>query len=88
MDECDNIKDAYNQGYDIIEHLKTASLFESVRDNGWVKMHDVIRDVALWLSTIYSGNNNKIVVEENDIVEATKFPGGKRRKRYSFEVKV
>ena len=32
-------------------------------------MHDVIRDMALWLAVTYSGNQNKILVEENDILE-------------------
>ena len=68
FDECDNIYDAFNQGRVIIEHLKTACLFESVEFDG-VKMHDVIRDMALWLATTYSGNQNKIFVEEKDNVE-------------------
>ena len=66
FDECDNIYDAFNQGRDIIEHLKTACLFESVEYN-WVKMHDVIRDMALWLATTYSGNQNKIFVEKDNV---------------------
>ena len=68
FDERDNIYDAFNQGRDIIEHLKTACLFESYKYDR-VKMHDVIRDMALWLATTYSGNQNKIFVEEKDNVE-------------------
>ena len=42
---------------------------DNIDEYDWVKMHDVIRDMALWLATTYSGNQNKILVEENDIVE-------------------
>ena len=69
MDEFDNIAEAYNQGHDIIEHLKTTCLLKSVGFDQ-VKMQDVIRAMALWLATVYSGNKNKILVEENDIMEA------------------
>ena len=69
LDEFNNITEAYNQGHNIIEHLKTTCLLESVGFDQ-VKMHDVIRAMALWLATVYSGNKNKILVEENDIMEA------------------
>ncbi|XP_002278659.1 probable disease resistance protein At1g61310 [Vitis vinifera] len=69
FDEFDNIHEAQNQGRNIIEHLKVVCLFESVKDNQ-VKMHDVIRDMALWLASEYSGNKNKILVVEDDTLEA------------------
>ena len=69
FDEFDNIQEAQNQGRNIIEHLKVVCLFESVKDNQ-VKMHDVIRDMALWLASEYSGNKNKILVVEDDTLEA------------------
>ncbi|KAJ9692295.1 hypothetical protein PVL29_011382 [Vitis rotundifolia] len=69
FDEFDNIHEARNQGYNIIEDLKVVCLFESVEDNQ-VKMHDVIRDMALWLASEYSGNKNKILVVEDDTLEA------------------
>ena len=82
--ECDNIDEAFNQGLDIIEHLKTACLFQSGNDYEMVKMHDVIRDMALWLATAYSGNNNKIVVEENDIAEACQVSKWKEAQKISL----
>eukprot|EP00261_Vitis_vinifera_P036514 XP_019077757.1 PREDICTED: probable disease resistance protein At5g63020 isoform X1 [Vitis vinifera] len=68
LDGFASIDEALNQGHHIIEHLKTVCLFE----NGLfdrVKMHDVIRDMALWLASEYRGNKNIILVEEVDTVE-------------------
>lgn len=73
-----------NQGYDIIEHMKAACQFESVHDNGKVKIHDVIRDAALWLATAYNGNSNKIVVKENDIVETYQVSNWKQAQKVSI----
>ncbi|WJZ94523.1 hypothetical protein VitviT2T_013370 [Vitis vinifera] len=88
LDECDNIDEAFNQGHDMIEHLKTACLFESSDEYYHkVKMHDVIRDMALWLSTTYSGNKNKILVEENNTVKAHRISKWKEAQRISFWTK-
>ncbi|ESR40564.1 hypothetical protein CICLE_v100250082mg, partial [Citrus x clementina] len=40
---------AENQGYDILDTLVRACLLEEVEDDK-VKMHDVIRDMALWIT--------------------------------------
>ncbi|RZC75658.1 hypothetical protein C5167_051143 [Papaver somniferum] len=51
LDEVDDIDEAYNEGHDVIESLKSACLLESGNDRNGneVKMHDVIRDLALWI---------------------------------------
>ncbi|KAL6334969.1 hypothetical protein AAG906_023774 [Vitis piasezkii] len=72
LDEFDNLHEARNQGHNIIEHLKVACLFESDEDNR-IKMHDVIRDMALWLTSEYCGNKNKIVVEKMVLWKLSKF---------------
>ncbi|KAL6335016.1 hypothetical protein AAG906_023821 [Vitis piasezkii] len=80
LDGFAGIDEAFNQGHHIIEHLKTACLFES-DEYDQVKMHDVIRDMALWLASKYSGNKNGILVEEVDTVEAhqvSKWKGAQR----------
>ncbi|RVW72781.1 putative disease resistance protein [Vitis vinifera] len=68
LDGFASIDEAFNQGHHIIEHLKTVCLFEN---DGFdrVKMHDVIRDMALWLASEYRGNKNIILVEEVDTME-------------------
>ncbi|WJZ94519.1 hypothetical protein VitviT2T_013366 [Vitis vinifera] len=68
LDEYVSIDEALNQGHHIIEHLKTVCLFENGEFDS-VKMHDVIRDMALWLASEYRGNKNIILVEEVDTME-------------------
>ncbi|KAJ4721599.1 Disease resistance protein [Melia azedarach] len=53
LDEYDGIE-ARNQGYSIIGTLIHACLLEEEEDeqgNNYVKMHDVIRDMALWIAS-------------------------------------
>ncbi|XP_061367691.1 disease resistance protein SUMM2-like [Gastrolobium bilobum] len=56
-----SIYDMYEEGESIIEKLKLSCLLEGVEDYGnWrfaIKMHDVIRDMALWLA------RDEVVVE-------------------------
>ncbi|XP_059642077.1 probable disease resistance protein At5g63020 [Cornus florida] len=50
LDECDNIDEAFSLGHDIIGRLKLACLLEcSKKGSNDFKMHDVIRDMALWI---------------------------------------
>ena len=68
LDGFASIDEAFNQGHHIIEHLKTVCLFENAEFDR-VKMHDFIRDMALWLASEYRGNKNIILVEEVDTME-------------------
>ncbi|XP_034696680.1 probable disease resistance protein At5g63020 [Vitis riparia] len=86
LDEFDNLHEARNQGHNIIEHLKVACLFESDEDNR-IKMHDVIRDMALWLTSDYCGNKNKVVVEEDGTLEAQQILKWKEAKQISLGCK-
>jgi disease resistance protein RPS2 len=68
-----SIYDMYNQGKSIIEKLILSCLLEEgidikshhyfKRNNRIIKMHDVIRDMALWLSRDEDENKDKIVVQ-------------------------
>ncbi|KAG4160735.1 hypothetical protein ERO13_D01G016900v2 [Gossypium hirsutum] len=49
LDEHTNLSNARNQGHFIIGSLIDACLLEK-EDNHFVKMHDVIRDTALWIA--------------------------------------
>ncbi|XP_054815111.1 LOW QUALITY PROTEIN: probable disease resistance protein At1g61300 [Prosopis cineraria] len=57
------IDDAFNHGQAVVENLKLACLVE---DNGrdFIKLHDVIRDMALWLLRDQDRNKNKILVQQ------------------------
>ena len=69
LDENDDIQEARNQGGKIIQMLKHACLLEvgtapfSI-DGENLKMHDVIRDMALWLACEKGKKKNKFVVKD------------------------
>ena len=49
LDEFDDMDGAKNQGFDIINTLIHACLLEEPSDSQVVKLHDVVRDMALWI---------------------------------------
>ncbi|CAK8577829.1 unnamed protein product [Lathyrus sativus] len=57
-----SIYDMYNQGKSVIEKLILSCLLEEV-NNRTVKMHDVIRDMALWLARDEDENKDKVLVQ-------------------------
>ncbi|XP_037473415.1 probable disease resistance protein At1g61300 [Triticum dicoccoides] len=62
LNKCD-VQSSYSEGYNIIGHLQAASLLEGSEDSSkHLKMHDVIRDMAIWISCGCGENNNKWVV--------------------------
>ncbi|XVE89127.1 hypothetical protein DITRI_Ditri19aG0125700 [Diplodiscus trichospermus] len=62
IDEHDNIRKARNHGYYIIGTLIHACLLEEVND--WnVKMHDVIRDMSLWISCTFEAEKWEFLVQ-------------------------
>ena len=69
LDEFDDIQEARNQGGKITQMLKHACLLEvgagpfSI-DGEYLKMHDVIRDMALWLACEKGKKKNKFVVKD------------------------
>ena len=74
MIESYDIQRARNEGYDAIESLKVACLLESGESEKHVKMHDMIRDMALWLTTKTGENKKKVVVKERArLVRAREF---------------
>ncbi|KAF8401762.1 hypothetical protein HHK36_012708 [Tetracentron sinense] len=64
LDGFDDMSEARNQGHDIIGTLKLACLLESGHnDDGDVKMHDVIRDLALWIACECGRKKDKFLVQ-------------------------
>jgi disease resistance protein RPS2 len=58
--EHDTIEEAYDKGYSIIEYLKNACLLESgYLEDVEVRLHDVIRDMALRISSDCSEDGTK-----------------------------
>ena len=64
LTESHDIQRARDEGYDIIESLKVACLLDSAESEKHVKMHDMIHDMALWLTTKPGENKKKVVVKE------------------------
>lgn len=64
MDEYDGIDHAKNQGWDIIGSLLYASLLEDIEDD-YVKMHDVVRDMALWIACECGKAETNFLVKTN-----------------------
>lgn len=54
FDECTSVDDAWEKGCEIIETPKLASIIESIKENlvEYISMHDVIRDIALWIVSL------------------------------------
>ncbi|RVW89671.1 disease resistance protein SUMM2-like [Vitis vinifera] len=69
LDEYDNIQEARYQGEEVIKSLQLACLLENGRSrldkkDEYSKMHDVIRDMALWLARENGKKKNKFVVKD------------------------
>jgi disease resistance protein RPS2 len=63
LDELQNIHDAFNLGEFIVGTLKLACLLESDESEEFVRMHDMIRDMALWVANTSGREGNKILVQ-------------------------
>ncbi|KAJ0100813.1 hypothetical protein Patl1_04360 [Pistacia atlantica] len=51
LEEQENYEDSINRGIALIETLKDYCLLENGHHKGTVKMHDVVRDVAIWIAS-------------------------------------
>ncbi|KAL4619209.1 hypothetical protein ACB092_06G063400 [Castanea dentata] len=51
IDKQQNYVDSVNRGIALIENLKDSCLLEDGSKKGTVKMHDVVRDVAIWITS-------------------------------------
>ncbi|KAK3428058.1 hypothetical protein EUGRSUZ_F04170 [Eucalyptus grandis] len=63
-----NTDDVYHlrdEGQSILGDLKRACLLEIMHDE-CVKMHDVIRDMAIWIARCHGQRENKLLVIENE----------------------
>ncbi|XP_072970261.1 probable disease resistance protein At1g61300 isoform X2 [Typha angustifolia] len=60
--EFNSISEAYNTGHSLIGYLIRACLLEENDVYGRVKMHDVLRDMAFWITHDEGTNKNKLMV--------------------------
>ncbi|KAM3235907.1 hypothetical protein P3L10_015944 [Capsicum annuum] len=69
LGEHDTYEEAYNGGIKMVENLKDACLLEvdkkdflEIQNVDCFKMHDVVRDVAIWIDNS-SGNEHKSIIQ-------------------------
>ncbi|RVX17248.1 putative disease resistance protein [Vitis vinifera] len=85
LNKFDDIHKAHNQGDEIIRSLKLACLLEGDVSEDTCKMHDVIRDMALWLSCDYGKKRHKIfVLDHVQLIEAYEIVKWKEAQRISL----
>ncbi|KAL4645124.1 hypothetical protein ACB092_02G213700 [Castanea dentata] len=61
IDEQQNYVDSVNKGIALIENLKDSCLLEDGTDADSVKMHDVVRDVAIWITSSFEDGHKSFV---------------------------
>ncbi|XP_028751296.1 probable disease resistance protein At1g61300 [Neltuma alba] len=72
----DSIQDAINHGVEVVENLMVASLLEDYGDNS-VKMHNVIRQMALWLARDQDQRRDKVLVQDEALRSSQECDGEK-----------
>ncbi|KAH7666241.1 P-loop containing nucleoside triphosphate hydrolase protein [Dioscorea alata] len=67
IDDFENIGEAFNKGHSFMRKLNEACLFEleSDSDEDCVKLHDMIRDMALWIVSECGKKKRKWIVGAN-----------------------
>uniref|UniRef100_A0A2N9HXG6 Uncharacterized protein n=1 Tax=Fagus sylvatica TaxID=28930 RepID=A0A2N9HXG6_FAGSY len=85
IDEQNHV-DSVNTGIDLIEKLKDTCLLEDGADEGTVKMHDVVRDVAIWIASSSEGGCKSLIRSGIGLSEISirEFSNSNPLKRVSF----
>ncbi|XP_010520876.1 PREDICTED: disease resistance protein At4g27190 [Tarenaya hassleriana] len=69
IDEQDNHKYSMNEGITLVENLKDACLLEEGARDGTVKMHDVVRDFALWVMSSSQDDCHSLIASGMGLIE-------------------
>ncbi|XP_042977108.1 disease resistance protein At4g27190-like isoform X2 [Carya illinoinensis] len=85
IDERENYEDFFSRGITLIENLKDSCLLEDGSWEGTVKMHDVVRDVSIWIASSCSEDGSKSLVRSgNGLKEISATELSNSLKRVSF----
>uniref|UniRef100_A0A2N9HQT7 AAA+ ATPase domain-containing protein n=1 Tax=Fagus sylvatica TaxID=28930 RepID=A0A2N9HQT7_FAGSY len=86
IDEQPNHVDRVNTGMALIEKLKDSCLLEDGAYNGSVRMHDVVRDVAIWIASSCEDGYKSLVRSGIGLSEISvgEFSNSNSLKRVSF----
>ncbi|KAF8409544.1 hypothetical protein HHK36_005622 [Tetracentron sinense] len=60
LDEHQNLDESFNRGMALIESLIASCLLDQGAFPGTVKMHDVVRDVAIWIASSEQGSESLV----------------------------
>ncbi|KAJ0045609.1 hypothetical protein Pint_04266 [Pistacia integerrima] len=84
IDEQQNYEDLHNRGIALIENLKDSCLLEEGAHESTVKMHDVIRDVAIWISSSLDDGYKSLVRSGIGLTRISEAEMSTSLKRISF----
>ncbi|KAK0600533.1 hypothetical protein LWI29_015922 [Acer saccharum] len=84
IDQEQNYEDSYNRAIALIEILKDSCLLENGAHEGTVKMHDVVRDVAVWISSTLEDECKSLVRSGIGLTQISEVEMSKSLKRVSF----
>ncbi|KAF5464031.1 hypothetical protein F2P56_014144 [Juglans regia] len=85
IDDREKYDDFYSRGISLIENLKDSCLLEDGSSEGTVKMHDVVRDVSIWIASTCSEDGSKSLVRSgNGLKEISATELSSSLKRVSF----
>ncbi|KAK2639471.1 hypothetical protein Ddye_027266 [Dipteronia dyeriana] len=84
IDQQQNYEDSYNRGIALIENLKDCCLLEHGAHEVTVKMHDVVHDVAIWISSTMEDECKSIVRSGIGLTRISEVEMSESLKRVSF----
>ncbi|KAF3663479.1 putative disease resistance protein-like [Capsicum annuum] len=91
LGEHDTYEQAYNRGITLIESLKDACLLEAdmmeiftAKVVDCVKMHDVVRDVAIWIASTFGDEHTSVIQAGIGLTEISHIKISASVKRISF----
>ncbi|KAE8125650.1 hypothetical protein FH972_020430 [Carpinus fangiana] len=84
LDEKENYEDSFNRVINLIEILKDSCLLENGARMDTVKMHDVIRDVAIWIASLLEDGCKSLVCSGSGLSEMSIVELSNSLKRVSF----
>ncbi|KAE8125643.1 hypothetical protein FH972_020423 [Carpinus fangiana] len=61
LDDRENYEDSFNRVINLIENVKDSCLLEDSAHEDTVKMHDVVRDVAIWIVSSFEDGCKSLV---------------------------
>jgi disease resistance protein RPS2 len=84
LDDKENYEDSFNRVINLIENLKDSCLLEDGAHEDTVKMHDVVRDIAIWFASSFVDGCKSLVCSRIGLSEMSAIELSNSLKRISF----